>query len=342
MSELSALRVDLSPVHGESTGSFISRLAEANALPAAQVLELLGRRTPGAADWRLSEVLLSQAAAERLAVLASRDVELLRRALPTLGARVGAQEVRVAAWPDGWTVMAECRMCAHSRSDGLQPAWVAGAETWQVCMRHGRWLGTTDPAEQCPLAAAPEVVVAHRRWLRLKGRLGPYARALLADAAQVCSYWWQSRQMGSATVWACRQRELGLGRAWACVFLATYPEAVRLAEAMAVYERQRRWGREFDDGAPDWVSRRWIDWAGERLGMADGMERGGYRALRAWTMEHSIATPVAVRRRQDPPPAGYLRERLPLMGPHRDFPERGPLENGSCLPWRRGGAVTTV
>ncbi|MET9378824.1 TniQ family protein [Streptomyces sp. NPDC002992] len=334
--------MDLSPIRGESTGSFISRLAEANALPAAHVLELLGKRTPGVADWRLSEVLLSEAATVRLALLAGRDVEHLRRALPTLASRAGARAVRVAAWPAGWTVIAECGVCVRSRGDGLQPAWLASGDTWQVCTRHGRWLSTTDPAEQRSLTPVPDVVVAHRRWLRLKDRLGPYARALLADAAQVSSYWWQCRQMGSATVWACRQRELGLGRELTWAFLVTYPEAVRLAEAMAVYERQRRWGREFDDGAPDWVSRHWIDWAGDRLGMTEGMERGGYRALRAWTIEHSIATPVAVRRRQTPPPPGYLRERLPLMEPHRGLVERGPLEDVSCLPWKRGGSVTTV
>ncbi|MGW2586187.1 hypothetical protein ACWCYZ_33570 [Streptomyces virginiae] len=164
---------------------------------------------------------------------------------------------------------------------------------------------------------------------------------MLADALHVTVYWWQSRQMGAETVWTSRERELRSGRQLYLAPLVTYPEAVRLAEAMAVYERQRRWGREYDDGAPEWVSRRWIDWAGYRLGMAEGMERGGYRALRAWTMEHGITTPVAVRRRQPAPPPGYRREHLPLMDPHGVLPERGPLGEVSCLPWRLGTPVTS-
>ncbi|MFD4231388.1 TniQ family protein [Streptomyces sp. NPDC058545] len=335
---LSALRVDLSPVGGETTGSFIGRLAEANVVPVGQVLDLLGAGSVREPDWRACEVFLSEQALRGLAVLAGRDVECLRRALPTVAdrgpERSEGRPVRIATWSVGWQVLVECAGCAARRSDGLRPAWLAGGAAWEVCVRHGRWLEGADASSHVSLAAVADVVCAHKAWLGLRRRVGPYARALLADAGQVVWYWWRGRQMGSETVWAGRERALGWERRPAGVPLVTYPEVVRVAECMAVHERQRRWGREFDNGAPGWVSRRWITWVGERLGLAAEMEQAGYRALRAWTMKHCITTPVADRLRQPPPPRGYRRGPLPVMDPHRALPERGPLLEASCLPWR--------
>ncbi|GAA4562917.1 hypothetical protein GCM10023100_00810 [Actinocorallia cavernae] len=339
--------VGLDPVMGESTGSFIRRLACVNAVPVADVLGEAGvRGQPKELDPGAAEVFLHPRAVERLAVMAWQTPQVLWRALPTLEVNAGCstrQLVRVTPWDRQWAVLDACAMCVARLEEAGAPVLLASGEHWQVCVRHGRWLRAAGGGPtQVSLAGLEDVVRAHRRWLRLCRRVGPYARALLADALQVSACWWQSRQMGAETVWAGRERVLGTGRQWWSVPLVVYPEAVVVAEAMAVYERQRRWDRDFAGGAPGWVSRRWIAFVGERLGMPDQMRQGGYRMLREWTLLHHIAAPVAVRLTQQPPPSGYLSRCLEPMEPHRAVASRGALEDVSCLAWRLGQSVTDV
>ncbi|MFG3496833.1 TniQ family protein [Streptomyces sp. NPDC047886] len=340
--------VGLDPVPGESTGSFVRRLAHVNAVPVAEVLSEVGvRGQPRDLEPRACEVFLHAHAVDRLAVMAWQSPQVLRRALPTLGEAAGCstrQLVRVVPWPTQWTVLEACALCVAGREDASVPVVLASGERWQVCVRHGRWLRVPNgggPA-QVSLAGLESVVRAHRRWLRLRQRVGPYARALLADAVQVSACWWQSRQMGAETVWAQRERLVGVQRQQWSVPLVVYPEAVVVAEAMAVYERQRRWNRDFGNGAPGWVSRRWIEFVGQRLGMPDQIRRGGYRVLREWTLLHRVTAPVAVRLAQEPPPSDYLSRRLEPMDPHRALPARGALEDASCLEWRLGRPVSDL
>ncbi|MYT18278.1 MULTISPECIES: TniQ family protein [unclassified Streptomyces] len=346
MEEAAPRPVGLEPVPGESTGSFVRRLARLNDAPVADVLREAGvRGRAQELDPFRHEVFLHERAVDRLAVMAWQTPQDLRRALPTLEVPAGCsgrQLIRGSAWAPQWTVLEPCALCLARRDDVVAPVLLASKERWQVCTRHGRWLRDASgggPSHVC-LAELEPVVRAHRRWVRLRQRVGPYARALLADAVQVSACWWQSRQMGAENVWAERERVLGVERQLWSVPLVVFPEAVVVAEAMAVYERQRRWGRDFDNGAPGWVSRHWITFVGERLGMPDGMEQGGYRMLREWTLLHRITAPVVARLAQQPPPPGYLSQRLEPMQPHRALPERGALEDASCLEWRLGQAVT--
>jgi hypothetical protein len=76
--------------------------------------------------------------------------------------------------------------------------------------------------------------------------------------------------------------------------------------------------------------------------MAAEMEQGGYRMLREWTLRHRVSAPVAVRLAQPAPPAGYRLGPLEPMEPHRALPERGLLEDASCLEWRLGHSVTDL
>ncbi len=142
--------------------------------------------------------------------------------------------------------------------------------------------------------------------------------------------------MGAETVWARREGVLGTGRQEWSVPLVVYPEAVVVAEAMAVYERQRRWGREFGNGAPGWVSRRWISFVGERLGMSAPMEYGGYRALREWTLLHGVDEPVVARLGREAPPPDYLSQRLPVLQPM--WAGSGRAVGGRFLPCLAAGA----
>ncbi|MDT0382442.1 hypothetical protein RM572_27160 [Streptomyces sp. DSM 42041] len=67
-------------VSGESTGSFLGRLA---ALLAQELLDMMGVGTK-AMDPQFTEVYLNGAALERLAVMVGLAPEVLQRALPNL------------------------------------------------------------------------------------------------------------------------------------------------------------------------------------------------------------------------------------------------------------------
>lgn len=149
--------------------------------------------------------------------------------------------------------------------------------------------------------------------------------------------------MGARGVWRRRQDVLGVDRSalWA-VPLVVYPEAVIVAEAMAVRERQRAMGRSFAGGPAGWTTGRWVAWVGERLGMAEEMAEGGHRALEAWLMAHRNTVPVVERLARQEGRAVARSVPLALMEPHRVVPSNGPLEQASCLPWRLGAPMTGV
>ncbi len=335
-------RVEL--IRGESVASFLWRLAERNGMTwEALIGRIGGPRSLTPADAELQEVRLGLAAQRLVAVACGRSVADLERALPSWSqGRVGArarQQVRVEAWPEGERPVQACTLCVAGLSG--RPVWRVHGEQWNVCVRHGRWMGDGGRS-QSGLEGLSEVVEAHERRVRLERRVGSYGRALLADAQQVAVYWWQCRQMGSRGVWRRRQEVLGVDRSalWA-VGLVVYPEAVVVAECMAVRERQRAVGRSFAGGPAGWTTRRWTQWVGERLGMGGEIAEGGHRALEAWLVAHRNTVPVVRRLAQDGRPAARSVP-MELLEPHRVVPSGGPLEQVSCLPWRLGSPMTSA
>ncbi|MFD5618464.1 TniQ family protein [Streptomyces yangpuensis] len=335
-------RVEL--IRGESVASFLWRLAERNGMTwGALIGRIGGPRTLAPADPEFQEVRLGPMARHLVSEACGRPVEDLGRALPSwLQGRIGAkarQQVRVETWPeDEWPVQA-CTLCVVGLSG--RPVWRVHSDQWSVCVRHGRWMRDGGRA-QIGLGGLSDVVEAHERRVRLERRVGPYGRALMADAQQVAVYWWQCRQMGSRGVWRRRQDVLGVDRSalWAAG-LVVYPEAVVVAECMAVRERQRAVGRSFAGGPAGWTTRRWTEWVGERLGMGGGMAEGGHRALEAWLMAHRNTVPVVQRLASEVRPS-VRGAPLELLEPHRVIPSAGPLEDVSCLPWRLGSPMTSV
>ncbi len=334
------LPLSVALVGGESVASFIGRLAAANGLEAADVLGYIGGKRRGI-DPQAVEVRLGAAALGALAALAGRSVEQVRRALPTAGRTPGSTAVRTVVWPAGQGVVQQCAVCSRARRDGV-PAWLVAMQEFDVCTRHARWLGCAGSRSQLDLTDLPEVVRAHERRRRFERRVGPYAQALLADAFQVAVYWWQCGQMASSGRWARREAALGLTRRrlWA-VPIVVYPEVVTLAEAMAVRERQRCYGRGFDGQTARWYTGRWTRWVGERLGLSEELAAGGERALHLWLMAHRNSVPVVARLAGSPPPPGYRAQQMQPLAPHQRLAE-GPWEQMSCLPWRLGEPMTSV
>ncbi|MFI1376086.1 TniQ family protein [Streptomyces longwoodensis] len=333
-------------VQGETVASYLWRLSALNGMSFEELARHIGApRTIGAADPGVQEVRLGPVARRRLAEASGRPLAQLTRALVSLSssgisARVRRQ-VLVEPWPDGWLPVRACKWCALGRSE--PPVWRVPSERWAVCVRHRRWTATDQGCFQIGLEQLPEVVDAHVRRVRLERRTGPYARALMADAQQVAVYWWQCRQMAWRGVWLKRQEILGVDRSalWA-VPLVVYPEAVVVAEAMAVRERQRAVRRGFAGGPAGWSTGRWTAWVGERLGMRAEMAAGGHRGLEAWLMAHRNTVPVVARLAQQEERAVPRSVPLPLLKPHRTIPAHGPLEEASCLPWRLGSPMTSV
>ncbi|WP_430379274.1 TniQ family protein [Streptomyces sp. B1-3] len=333
-------------VRGETVASYLWRLAERNGMRFEELAQHIGApRTIKAADPQTEEVRLGPVARQRLAEVSGKSSAQLAHALVSLNhSRISARarrQVQIEPWPGNELPVQACELCAAGR--GERRVWRVPAEQWAVCVRHGRWTATAQGDVQIGLERLPEVVDAHVRRLRLERRTGPYARALMADAQQVAVYWWQCRQMASRGVWRARQEALGVDRSalWA-VPLVVYPEAVVVAEAMAVRERQRAVGRSFAGSPAGWSTGRWTAWVGERLGMVAEMADGGHRGLEAWLVSHRNTVPVVARLAQQEERAAPRSVPLSPLEPHRTIPLHGPLEEASCLPWRLGSPMTST
>ncbi|MEU2955919.1 TniQ family protein [Streptomyces xanthochromogenes] len=331
-------------VRGETVASYLWRLAELNGMGFEDLARHIGASgTVRAADPGIEEVRLGPVARQRLAEASGVTLAHLAQALVSLNdsgiSARARRQVEVEPWPEGWMPVRACALCAAGR--GERPVWRAPGEQWTVCVRHRRWTALERGRVQVGLELLPEVVEAHVRRLRLERRMGLYARALLADAQQVAVYWWQCRQMAWRGVWRKRQEILGVDRSalWA-VPLVVFPEAVTVAEAMAVRERQRAVGRSFAGGPAGWSTGRWTAWVGERLGMREEMAAGGHRGLEAWLVSHRNTVPVVERLAGEQARAVPRSAPLMLMEPHRVVPVHGPLEEASCLPWRLGAPMT--
>jgi TniQ len=157
-----SLPIRVAPIAGEAIASYLTRLAEANHLPASLVRAHLP-------SWFTARTLthddLSGAAradpadTEHLAALTGLSTAALLRALPAFGfgPHHGRPPVRATH---------ACRRCAARRGH-TEPVPVHLPAHQRLCARHRIWLGN---ARQIDLAAAPEIIHAHRRAARLAHR----------------------------------------------------------------------------------------------------------------------------------------------------------------------------
>ncbi|QOV33239.1 hypothetical protein IM697_23635 [Streptomyces ferrugineus] len=334
-------------IGGESTGSYTRRLADLNGIPDEEFWLMFG--TPLRQDGVVGDPLcgdgyLNRAALERLAVMAHRPVAQLQFALPNLREHRLLEDKGPPAWDWPWDttgcfLVRVCELCAQNKRTRLE-AYLASDATWQVCVAHGRWLDNRrEPgAAAIALTALPEVVNAHRRRLYLERRLGPGGRAMFADAYALTSCWWNIPAL-NAPVWQARRRVLGrAGRDELRVApLLFYPEAVRLAEALAARERRRlRYTlTPQEDGC--WLEQVALlldEWG---IPVAEALE-----LVSIWASRHPLlprprrAGPSATQR-----PARGRYRRLPMAGPHTDESLQATLGERSCLPWQLGEMITT-
>ncbi|MFD5544221.1 TniQ family protein [Streptomyces sp. NPDC127079] len=259
------LPLRVQPVPGESTGSFVNRLAHANGLSLAAFLDRVGQGEAPAEPERVekypqsTEMYVNEAGLRYLSVLADRSPGLLQQELPSLNAdqlQAGGEDEE-AEWRWPWEpltghLVRYCPLCGDDLGVG-EAVWLMSSDSWQVCLRHGYW--SDDSRGRGPdfvqLAELPEAVAAHRVRRRLAGQWGPAGEELFADAFQVGVYWWT--RMPETVRWVQRAWTAELNaRDMRAAPLVIYPEAAELAEAMLAFERA---GQRDAAGRSRWLAR---------------------------------------------------------------------------------------
>ncbi|MEV6594754.1 TniQ family protein [Streptomyces acidicola] len=309
---------------GESTGSFVNRLAHANSLELGKLLSRVGegRQPVNPRLPALAELYVNRAALDHLAVLSGRTPPQLQRALPNLEDRflLPGDDPACWQWPfkvqEGGHLVRCCDLCAGARGVD-EAAWLVWPDRWRVCLRHRRF--TDDDRGQGPhavrLDTQPEVMRAHAERLRLEGRFGAAGAELFADAFQVVTRWWER----SPDMWSWTQRAWRAGleaQELRTAPLVIYPEAVHLAREMLRYEQHGERTRGARVGWLEGVRRLMDSWG------LEGVEGGG--ELVQWLDHHSRPAPAG---------AGYSgrRGRVLAVGHSRLAEPYGSLGDRSCM-----------
>ncbi|MFD9394893.1 Helicase associated domain protein [Streptomyces sp. NPDC060000] len=243
--------VRLAPLAGETTLSFVNRLAARYALTVTGLLSAVagpGVRGVWGKSCLSSEVFLAPAVRHGLASLCQVPESHLAWALPSWDVRHDAKAsgdlpgVRFASGSTVPAVMLGCRLCTATRTGALCSARLYSDLRSRICIRHQCWsldslaLDRVTLVEgQVSLAGVPEVIRAHQRLLRLLRRRGSCENAFAVAQAVVAS-WWDARWRGEV-LWPAR-----LGRVRADLpeseipvlarDMVTYPEAVAVTAVL--------------------------------------------------------------------------------------------------------------
>ncbi len=324
------LPMQVRPVGGESTGSFVRRLGRANGLGLASFLDRVGQgkasQDPEQVEKypQYTEMKVNAAGRDYLSVLSGLEVRLLQRTLPSLADDRLLPETGTALWQwpweaDGGHLVPWCPLCRARRQVGDQ-VWLISADSWQVCGRHLRWTDdsrSTDPEAVC-LSTLTECVAAHRDRLRLQRTFGRAGEELFADACQVMYQWWAYAP--TMLVWVQRAWTAGLeARSARAVPLVVLPEAAALARLMLRFEQA---GRRAPQDRAAWLNR--VQRQAEDVWDIDFT--AGKDALLQWLERHSSAPPVANTAAAGP-------QQLVLAQRHSRIAARaGSLQQRSCMP----------
>ncbi|MFD9791418.1 hypothetical protein ACFWXK_10750 [Streptomyces sp. NPDC059070] len=154
---LRQLPVALGPVHNETLGSYLHRLAVANNRPAGFLARLLGPLPPEFSPLSNTTAGWTPHSPGRLAVLSGRPMPQFARALPALADFLsprgpGQRTERLISRP--------CRCCTASRSPTASVAITLAPAHVHLCPRHQLWTRST---HDIPLGVLPEVIKAQRR-----------------------------------------------------------------------------------------------------------------------------------------------------------------------------------
>ncbi|MFF7984152.1 TniQ family protein [Streptomyces sp. NPDC007901] len=220
----------IEPLHRETSGSYLGRLAAANRLSRQELsahVQDPDRVHPG----KLTTL-------HALHCLSGHAVDRLLRALPDLRteeltSRFTAQPLKPL--PDkGWTTQPVCTRCLAGLGITTHASHHVPVTT-NLCLRHGRWIGRH--GQQLDLRAVPEVIRAQRHHYNLVRRHGQrIVTYAMAEAADICFRWWDSNRFDRR--WRRRMTALS-GPKWHAfkedieLVACTYPDVVALAGLLA-------------------------------------------------------------------------------------------------------------
>jgi hypothetical protein len=203
------------PVGGETTTSYVVRLAAANHIRYTDLLRELGRCWPFPPSKQVfdCETRLNPLALDRLAVLSDYPVERLQKALPALTGWHAYQlnlpadipAIRFTKYHGEFSD--PCPDCLTRRGIHV-PVKVYRPRGQLMCLRHRRWLNIafTDVAE------LPEVATAQRSLHRLLRQHQHSYRVQVAvsDSAQIANRWLREQARAQLSQrWLLRLQALG-------------------------------------------------------------------------------------------------------------------------------------
>jgi len=167
------------PRHGELSGSYLARIAQANRTDLRTFAGLLGRRPSPALtegpDLAVMVLTLNDAAFARLLAYTGLAADQLIRAIPSLTPRTFMSPGAPAAIRISFlqALAADCPGCRTRRHGAYADTRLFPHKT--ACLRHGYWPYGQGDGQRVDLAALPEVAAAQRRLNQIAKRLGPTA-----------------------------------------------------------------------------------------------------------------------------------------------------------------------
>ncbi|MFD5862813.1 TniQ family protein [Streptomyces chartreusis] len=314
-------------LQGESTGSYVTRLAARNKRPVQVVLDSMGSGPMPVAP-QYTEMYVSRHARERLADLAGRTVAEMQQRLVSLRDEFLMPHRSQDDWEWPWDaragyVVQACALCAAQRGT-RSPAWLILPDPWHVCLRHGRWMDNSRSTEHpyVDLSGLHEVVRAQQRLNRVRKRLGPAARWVQADAYSILAYAGYLEDPAQSRHWCVPAARLGEQRVRP---LAQFSRMALLTWDLARLEVHRQNSVLDKAEHGEWLSR-----MTRRHGQVFGA------ALRTWLERHPPLTRDWLQLLQDEEPLGKeMRKELRKATRHPLPSPLAPLEDLTCLPWVR-------
>ncbi|MET9080557.1 hypothetical protein ABZX77_01440 [Streptomyces sp. NPDC004237] len=221
------------PMAGETTVSFIARLAAVNDFPVLLLFRTIGDCVPGKHVLH-RDAYLNASAQERLAVLSRTPVDHLRKALPSLTLKpryipLPFERPLVRFFRGYPYPVRACRSCTLRRSPATAVAWEYRDLDRCVCLTHGRWINSTP---QFDLAAAPEIITAQADYDGLVARYDqPKASAAFFQAWNLTTRWVnEKRHPDLIDRW--NSRAAAIGATGAGKAAVRFPEMVQLAQVL--------------------------------------------------------------------------------------------------------------
>ncbi|MFD8385815.1 TniQ family protein [Streptomyces sp. NPDC059679] len=185
--QLRPLPISLGPVHNETLGSYLHRLAVANNRPASVLARLLGPLPPEFSPLSNTTAGWTPHSPDRLATLSGRPPARLARALPALADFLNPNGPDLR--PDR-LIGRPCGCCTARRSPTASVVITLSPAHQHLCPRHQLWTRST---HDIPLTHLPEVIQAQHRLDQIARRQRQVRQAL--DLARTIIEEWSASGM---------------------------------------------------------------------------------------------------------------------------------------------------